>query len=160
MLLDLDPVRASTIDTKNPRRLIRAIEIAIALGSVPEITHGESNYDSLLIGLTLPKEDLHIKIQSRIENRMKAGMLSEIVSLHKKGSSYDYLRTFGLEFSALSDIAEDVKPKNQALKELYFDTIHFAKRQTTWWKRNKDIIWLAPSELELADNLVKDFLKK
>jgi tRNA dimethylallyltransferase len=159
-LLELDPVRASTIDTQNPRRLTRAIEIATTLGSVPEITHGESKYQTLLIGLTLPKEVLHTRIQTRIASRMAKGMLSEIVALRATGASYDYLRTFGLEFSALSDLVEHPEQEAEILEKLYFDIIHYAKRQMTWWRKNQDIVWLAPSELDTAHNLVTDFLQK
>jgi tRNA dimethylallyltransferase len=159
ILKDLDPVRASTIDTQNPRRLTRAIEIATALGSVPEITHGDSKYDTLIIGLTRPKLELDARIKERIQTRMKQGMLTEAINLHGLGMSYDYMRTFGLEFSLLSDIAEGKKPEDIALQELYFDTVHFAKRQTTWWKRNKDIIWLSPSSHAEAKKLLAEFLK-
>ncbi|MEN9852654.1 MAG: tRNA delta(2)-isopentenylpyrophosphate transferase, tRNA dimethylallyltransferase [Candidatus Parcubacteria bacterium] len=158
-LLQLDPVRASTIDTQNPRRLIRAIEIATALGSVPEITHGESKYETLLIGLTMSKEILHTRIKERLDARMELGMQAEIERLHVAGNSYDYIRSFGLEFSLLPDIIESVKPREQALTELYFAIIHYAKRQRLWWKKNKDIIWLAPTEIEKADKLVDGFLK-
>jgi tRNA dimethylallyltransferase len=159
ILKTLDPVRASTIDTQNPRRLVRAIEIATALGSVPEITHGESKYAALLIGLTRPKPELDARIMQRIDTRMKAGMLGEIVALRESGISYDYLRTFGLEFSRLSDLAENIKSEEKILEELYFDIVHFAKRQNTWWKRNKDIVWLSPSSYAEASRLVKTFLK-
>ena len=160
ILKSLDPVRASTIDTQNPRRLIRAIEIATALGSVPEITHDEPKFDTLLIGLTRPKEELHQRIKERITERMSDGMLSEIVGLHATGNSYDYIRTFGLEFSILPDIVEAKKTEEPALGELYFDIIHYAKRQMTWWKRNKDIKWLAPSDIEKIEETVRNFLVK
>lgn len=158
ILKSLDPVRASTIDTRNPRRLVRAIEIATALGRVPEITHGEGRYETLLIGLARPKPELDARIKERITKRMEQNMISEIISLHELGISYEYLRTFGLEFSALSDIAEGAKSEQVALSELYFDTIHFAKRQLTWWKRNSDIVWVAPDEYQKVKKLVSDFL--
>lgn len=159
-LIELDPVRASTIDTQNPRRLVRAIEIATALGSVPEITHEESQYETLLIGLTRPKEELDARIKKRIDTRMQSGMLSEITDLHDLGIPYDYLRTFGLEFKSLSDLAIVNKSEEIALSELYFDSVHFAKRQMTWWKRNKDIIWSSPSEYQKSHKLVTEFIKK
>lgn len=159
-LKELDPVRASTIDTQNPRRLVRSIEIATALGTVPEITHEDSVYETLLIGLQLPKTELDTRIKERITKRMAAGMLEEIVKLHKSGISYDYIRTFGLEFSLLSDIAEGRKSEELALEELYFDIVHYTKRQMTWWKRNSDIHWMSPQDTEEADKLVSDFLQK
>lgn len=157
-LVLLDPVRASTIDTQNPRRLTRAIEIATALGSVPEITHGESKYDTVLIGLTLPKEELHTRIQARLASRMESGMPSEIAALHSAGNTYDYIRTFGLEFTLLSDIAENKKTEAEALGELYFDIIHYAKRQMTWWKKNKDIQWFKPTEIDEVKKIASTFL--
>ena len=160
ILKSLDPVRASTIDTRNPRRLVRAIEIATTLGAVPEITHDEPRYNSLLSGLTRSKEELDLRIKERIADRMSLGMLSEVLDLHTAGNQYDYIRTFGLEFSHLSDIAELKKTEKEALEKLYFDTVHYAKRQVTWWKRNKDIKWFAPSDIEKIEETVNDFLAK
>jgi tRNA dimethylallyltransferase len=159
-LVALDPVRASTIDTQNPRRLIRAIEIATALGSVPEITHGEKKYEVLLIGLSLPKEILEQKIHDRITKRMSAGMLEEIQTLQRSGVSYEYLRTFGLEFSSLSDLAEHPENESDILQKLYFDILHYTKRQKLWWKKNNDIVWLAPNEIDTAHDLATKFLQK
>ena len=87
-LAKLAPVRAETIDAKNPRRLIRAIEIAEALGSVPARTPATERYDTLYIGLALPKEELAERIHKRLLARMRQGMLAEAKYLHEQGLSW------------------------------------------------------------------------
>src|SRR3989338_4026378 len=80
MLLKLDPHRAKTIDPKNSRRLIRAIEIAKALGKVPNLQLTANNkqpYKTLQIGLTLPPEELKAKIAIRLFARIREGMIAE-----------------------------------------------------------------------------------
>jgi len=87
LLQEKDPERFETIDTHNPRRLIRALEIAEELGKNPE-SKSESPYTILWIGLTVPSEELHKKIRMRIMHRFEQGMLEEAQRLHEEGLSY------------------------------------------------------------------------
>ena len=110
ILTKLDKVRAENIDINNPVRLIRAIEIAKVLGSVPALkTEMDTNsagaefvssgkYEVLKIGLTLPPEILKERIKTRLLSRMKKGMIKEVETLHKNGTSWKRLNNLGLEY--------------------------------------------------------------
>ena len=91
ILQKLDPERAQTIEQHNPVRLVRAIEIATALGAVPplnKMTRGAlATYEFLQIGLTLPDTQLKERIIKRLDARLKKGMLREAQKLHDNGLS-------------------------------------------------------------------------
>ncbi len=102
ILQKLDGERAKNIDVKNKVRLVRAIEIAKALGKVPEITAVEPLYKFIKIGLYLPDENLKSKIFKRLEARIKAGMINEAKNLHKKGLSWKKMEELGLEYKFMA----------------------------------------------------------
>ncbi len=160
LLKKLDPKRAETIDQDNPVRLIRAIEIATALGSVP-VLKKKSPYDVLSVGLTLPDEILKEKIHNRLLSRMKDGMLKEAKNLHMKGLSWKRMRELGLEYRFLADHLTGKLPKEEMLIQLETAIWHYAKRQKTWFKRNKDIVWIDPrkkSDIKKSAQKAKKFL--
>jgi len=139
-LVKLDPVRAENIDPQNPRRLIRAIEIAIALGKVPPIGE-EPKYIAHKIGINPPQELLHRRIHARLLKRMKRGMRLEVKRLHNIGVSWERLEAFGLEYRRLAEYLQKKITKEAAVELLERDIVQYAKRQMTWWKRDKEIHW-------------------
>ena len=143
MLQKLDSARAKTIDAQNPVRLIRAIEIAKALGKVPAFVQKEQ-YDTEFIGLTLSDDVLKKKIHNRLLARMKIGMVREVANLHKKGLSWKRLESFGLEYRSIALYLQKKISKKEMLEELEKAIWQYTKRQMTWFKRNKKIIWRQP----------------
>ncbi len=141
MLNKLDPIRAKSIDTKNPVRLIRAIEIAKKLGSVPSVSQ-ITKYKTLYIGIDLPDEILKSTIRVRLEKRIAAGMVDEVISLHKQGVSWKRLEELGLEYRYCAYVLQKKMTKSAMLTELEKEIWQYAKRQRTWWKRNKEIVWI------------------
>ena len=136
----LDPERAKNIDPKNKTRLIRAIEVAKALGKVPKITEALPPYKFIKIGLYLPLDILKNKIEKRVEKMFKMGLLKEIEKLKKParrggaGVSKKRLRELGFEY--------DDPTEEKVIRE----TIKYAKRQMTWFKRDKEIKWFDASK--------------
>lgn len=147
-LKKLDPVRAETIDAKNPRRLIRAIEIASALGSVPARTPATERYDTLYIGLTLPKEELAERIHTRLIARMRRGMVAEAKRLHEQGLSWKRMGSLGLEYRFLAQFLQKKISRAEMLTNLEIAIRQYSKRQMVWFKKNKSIRWFLPSEHE------------
>lgn len=133
----LDPERAKTIDKQNKVRLLRAIEIAKALGKVPTIDRSVlpdlSRY--IVIGLNPPVDELNRKIRERFMARMKAGMLEETVKLNRGGLSYERLESFGLEYRALVRFLQKKITDAELYAELPYDIIHYAKRQRSSLRR-------------------------
>ncbi len=163
LLQKLDPVRAQTIDAKNPVRLIRAIEIAKALGSVPVAQNRGHEYEVLKIGLSLPDQILKEKIYTRLLSRIKKGMLREIQKLHDNGITWKRMSDLGLEYRYGALYLQKKISKDEMITKLNTEIWHYAKRQKTWFKRDKEIIWIDPREIhEKAKVLkrVKEFLKK
>ena len=145
----LDPERAKNIDSQNKVRLIRAIEICKVLGKVPKINttwnmkHETKNtkYNFLEIGIEVPREILNEKIKKRLEERFSEGMLTEVANLHKKGVSWKWMERIGLEYRWIARFLQGKFSEDEMKQKLYFDSIHYAKRQMTWLQRNPNIIW-------------------
>lgn len=134
-LQSLDPNRAKTIDAKNPIRLIRAIEIAQTLGSVPNLQKNTNSKDFTIIAINSPKEILDVKIKKRLDERFKQGMIKEVENLHAQGISWERLESFGLEYRWIALFLQGKINENEMKEKLYFDIIHYAKRQRTWLRR-------------------------
>lgn len=133
-LTKLDKNRARTIDKNNKVRLIRAIEIARALGKVPSLVSKKPKYDFIQIGLTLPNENLKINITKRVKKMFTDGLLKEIKLLKKSGISNKKLKELGFEYY------------NPTEESVITGSIKYAKRQMTWFKRDKKIKWFSSSQ--------------
>jgi tRNA dimethylallyltransferase len=169
----LDKKRVKTIDKNNKVRLIRAIEIAESLGQVPSLKKEDnSNLSFLKIGLKIPNDILKEKINSRLISRIEKGLIKEVNDLHKKGLSWQRMNQLGLEYRYVSEYLQNVKNrslpeaklmKNEMIEKLNSKIWQFAKRQNTWWKKDKDIFWINPQdkkEIIKTKKFIKDFLNK
>ncbi len=154
MLKKLDPKRIKTIDTKNPVRLIRAIEIATELGVVPKIKNLKSPYHFIQIGLTADPEILKTRIHTRLLKRMKQGMVAEATRLHTAGLSYKRMRQLGLEYRYLADFLEKKITRAELVENIYSGNIDYARRQMTWFKRDKKIQWVDVGEKKLFQKVM------
>ena len=137
-LQELDPERFETIDAKNKVRLIRALEIADALGSVPK-TQRTKKYEVEWIYLDLPDDVLKKRIHDRLLKRMKKGMVKEVENLHNPpaggGVSWKRLESLGLEYRYLALYLQKKLFKSEMLTQLEFAIWHYAKRQRTWFNK-------------------------
>ena len=165
MLKKMDPERAKTIDAKNKVRLIRAIEICRSIGAVPPLPSGEDvqrtgegeNLEFIQIGISLPKEKLHERIKKRLDQRFKEGMISEVERLHFKDKvSWKRLESFGLGYLWISQFLQNKLPKDQLFEKIYASEKDYAKRQMTWFGKDKRIKWL-PNYKKIEKN-VKNFI--
>ncbi len=154
----LDPRRAEEIDRNNPRRLVRAIEIALSIGKVPEIPNVPKKYDTLKIGIAVDKETLRARIQERTEKRLKQGMVEEAKHLHAGGLSFERMRELGLEYRYLADYLEGKISEEKLKEEICFKDWQYAKRQMTWMKRDEKIQWFSLLETPAILSLVENFL--
>lgn len=141
LLKKLDPERAKTIEQKNPRRIIRAIEIARALGKVPSINK-KSPYQAFWIGIRPKPEVLKRRIKKRLISRMRAGMIEEARKLRRHGLPWKRFYELGLEYRFLADFLRKKITKEQLFQKIEQENNDYAKRQITWFKRNKNIIWV------------------
>ncbi len=158
ILKKLDPKRANNIDSKNSVRLIRAIEIAMSLGKVPQLKN-ESKYTPLFIGLNVREQTLHERISLRLMKRMRRGMVSEVKHMIENGVSVKRMEELGLEYRFISRFLNKEMSKAQMLKDLETAIRQYAKRQYTWFRRDKRIQWIDYSDRAKALILAKVFLK-
>ena len=94
------------------------------------------------IGIDLPDKKLKKKIHLRLLSRMRGGMLAEVKRLHTRGLSWKRMESFGLEYRWLARYLQNKITKEEMLEKLELDIWHYAKRQRTWFKRNKNIGWV------------------
>jgi len=154
-LQKLDPDRAEFIDPKNPRRLVRAIEIAKALGKSPPRNRKEV-FETLKLGVSWPKEQLKKRVRVRLIKRLNHGMVGEVKRLHDLGVSWKRLDDFGLEYRYISRYLRGVLTKSETIQELEKEIVRYSKRQITWFKKDKNVRWLSGEEK--AGLLVRSFL--
>ena len=149
------------VDLKNKRKIIRAIEILKSLGHIPSLEKKDL-YDVLYIGLDGSDEVLKEKIKRRIEKRIQDGMLEESEHLLSLGLlTHERMQELGLEYKFISDLLRKEITLDELKEKLFFAIWHYAKRQRTWFKRNKEIHWLDISDdvNGKALSLVDEFLK-
>lgn len=149
ILEKIDPERAATIERRNPRRLVRAIEIASVLGHVPEIHISPCPYSVLVIGLTVDMEKHAELLKTRIKERLDAGMIEEVERLLSEGVSHERLEKLGLEYRYVSRYLLGLIPLNDMIEELTIKSRQFAKRQMTWLKRDDSVRWFKKDDPEI-----------
>lgn len=158
LLKKSDPVRAKTIDQHNKRRLVRALELVEALGKVPKASPKQP-YAALIIGISVPKEILAKKITSRLHARLRSGMIKEARDLHARGLSYKRMESLGLEYRALAAYLQGKIGRKDMVEKLDRDIRKFAKRQITYWRRNKDILWFSPTDRKKLAHKIAAWLR-
>jgi tRNA dimethylallyltransferase len=142
-LKKVDPERAATIEKKNRRRLVRALEIVIKTKKpVPKIKKEPLPYPVLMIGIRKPMPELRKLIGKRLKKRLKQGMVAEIKKLRKLSLSWERLEQFGLEYRYLARYLQGKINYKEMIERLQKETEHFAKRQMNWLKRDKRIHWV------------------
>ena len=165
MLLKLDPVRAQLIDKKNPRRLVRAIEIVLSTKKPIERLRNKSQFNTLQIGIKKSPKQLKKLIHKRLSKRIKK-IVTEVKNLHNNGVSFKRLEELGLEYRFVAqyiqnktsfDTAQDLSAYQEMINRIQKESEHFAKRQMTWFKRDKRISWV--KNYKEANKLINKFLK-
>jgi len=156
-LKSLDPERIQTIDIKNKRRLIRALEIIYTTGNkVKPLIKRPLNANILILSTQKTRKELQNLIKSRLDKRLKEGMVEEILKLKKRGLSSEKLNSFGLEYRYINQYLDKEILYNEMYDTLYKKIIDFSKRQITWFKKFPNIRYINNEREAIA--LTKDFL--
>jgi len=158
ILKNLDARRAKTIDRQNKRRLIRAIEINVQTGGpVPQLKP-EKTFDTLFIGIKKERGQIDKLIDKRLEARLKQGMIEEVKKLVKNGITFKRLDEMGLEYRYLAKYLKNQLAYPEMVTQLKSAIHKFARRQMTWFKRDKRIKWI--TNQKQAERLLKSFVRK
>jgi len=158
MLKKLDARRAKTIESKNKRRLIRALEIVIKTKKpVPLLKKKPTQFEFLIIGIKKSPNELRELIRKRLLKRLNIGMIAEIKKLKKSGLSWKRLEEFGLEYKYIAQYLQKKITYGEMAEKIQKESEHYAKRQMTWFKRDKRIKWI--KTFPEAKKLSKKFLQ-
>ncbi len=123
------------------RRMIRMIEKLSA--GVSAESESAPRYDVLQLGMTFDRDTLYRRIGERLDDRIKAGMIDEVERIVKLGATPEFLEKLGLEYRYTYRYISGQYPSFDDYRaELYKEICHFAKRQMTWFRKEKSIIWL------------------
>ena len=146
-------------EIKNPHRLMRALEVVETTGkSILEFREGRKDgrsFNIIKIGLELPREKLHRNISTRVDKMIEDGLIEEAKQLVTY-KSLNALQTVG--YSEIFDYLDDKITFEEAVEGIKKNTRQYAKRQMTWFKRDDEIIWFAPDEIEKIKGHLNDAL--
>jgi tRNA dimethylallyltransferase len=160
-LKELDPEYHKVVDLNNPNRITRALEVCIATGKpYSQLRNNkpiERDFEIIKIGLNRPREELFENIGLRVDKMVVEGLLDEVKSL-KKYQHLNALNTVG--YKEIFQYFEGNYSLQQAIEKIKTNTRRYAKRQLTWFKRDKDIHWFHPEDLQEVKNFLSEKAKR
>lgn len=141
MLLKIDPIAFDKIDTDNPRRLIRAIEVKQTTGkSITDQNNGNKWADFYLVGLTDDRQKLYERINQRVDKMVEMGLLDEAKYVFEHRDSFPQAKD-GIGYKELFPYFEGSSSLEDCLTEIKKNSRHFAKRQFTYFRNQMDVDW-------------------
>ncbi|MBK0378129.1 tRNA (adenosine(37)-N6)-dimethylallyltransferase MiaA [Mucilaginibacter segetis] len=151
----IDPVYYNEVDINNPQRVIRAIEVYESSGKpISYYRTAQINQRPFKIkklGLNMSRALLYDRINNRVDEMVRQGLVEEVKSLLPY-RHLNALHTVG--YSEIFDYLDDQSTLNKAIDTIKQNTRRFAKRQLTWFRKDKDIIWLNPTDTDFTDKLL------
>lgn len=157
MLRKVDPKAAEAIHQNNVKRVIRALEYYRQTGekiSLHNQTESgkESPFDYMYFVINNDRDILYRRIEDRIDRMMEDGLVEEVQKLKEMGLHKDMVSMKGLGYKEILSYLDGEISLEEAIYTLKRDTRHFAKRQITWFKREKDVIWMNYSDFDQDKN--------
>ena len=157
-LKELDPEYYSIVDKNNPKRVIHAVEICLSTGrtytSFRTNIKKERPFSIIKIGLTRERGELYGRIDERVENMIASGLIDEARRMHPyKG--FNALNTVG--YKELFDYFDGNCTLEEAIFRIKCNTHKYCRKQLTWFKRDKDIRWFSPDNVEEIINYIRSF---
>ena len=164
-LKEIDPVSHETIHANNTKRVIRALEYYHLTGQ-PISAHNEqehkkeSPYNFAYFVLTDDRAHLYERIDRRVDLMMKKGLVDEVKRLYDMGYHKDMVSMQGLGYKELLSYLDGECTLDEAVYIIKRETRHFAKRQLTWFRRERDVIWLDKAAYKYNDEqILADMIK-
>lgn len=156
-LQQLDPVYAEVVDRHNPARVMRALEVCLASGRpYSEQRHGERAqrpFHIIKVGTDMPRDILYERINRRVDMMVADGLVEEVRALIPK-RHLNALQTVG--YRELFDYFDGKSTLEEAIDLIKRNSRRYAKRQLTWFRRDDDTVWFAPSDVEsIIDHIDK-----
>lgn len=163
MLRNTDPKSAQEIHPRNIKRIIRALEFYRQTGKkISEHNETqrqkESPYNYAYFVLNDERSRLYERIDRRVDLMMEQGLLEEVRALRERGVRKDSTAMQGLGYKELYAYLDGEYPLDEAVRIIKRDTRHFAKRQITWFKREKNVVWADRSVIGQDDEKLADYM--
>ena len=164
-LKEIDPVSYETIHENNIKRVIRALEFYEQTGKKISLHNEterqkESAYASCYFVLNDDREKLYERIDRRVDEMLAEGLVAEVEALKKRGCTRKLVSMQGLGYKEILAYLDGEYSLEEAVYRIKRDTRHFAKRQITWFKREKEVIWINKPDFSYDDDKILDFMKK
>lgn len=136
-----NPAALERVDVQNKRRVERAVEKTLSkeFDENPSIPR----YETLVLGVTWPRDVLYERIRERLDRRLKQGMIEEVENLRKDGATDEFLYKLGLEYRyILMYLRGEFESFDAFYDKLFMEIRHLAKEQMTWFRKRTDIHWI------------------
>ncbi len=164
-LQQVDPDLAQRLHPNDQPKIQRALEVYRILGTPLSVVHQQHRFDdtpypSLLIGLTMDRQTLYRRIETRVEREIHKGLIQETQSLLDRGYHRELGSMKGLGYRQFSGYLAGEFSYEEAVRLLKRDTRHFAKRQMTWFQKEPDIDWIRLDESEIPDQAAKKIVDR
>lgn len=165
MLCEVDPESAELIHANNVKRVIRALEFYRQTGrKISEHNETErqkeSPYDFYYYVVHMDRTLLYERINRRVDLMMEEGLIEEVLNLKNMGCTRDMVSMQGLGYKEILAYLEEECSLTDAVSILKRDTRHFAKRQLTWFKRERDVRWIDKADYPEGDQEIIDRILK
>lgn len=163
MLQGIDPVSAKQIHENNTKRVIRALEFYHQTGEKisehnAKEREKESPYEFCYFVLNDDRTQLYERIEKRIDVMLEDGLIEEVKMLSDMGYHKEMVSMQGIGYKEILKYLDHEYSLEEAIYVLKRDTKHFAKRQLTWFRREKEVIWIDKSEYDHDDNRILDVM--
>ncbi len=161
-LMRVDPVFAAKIHVNDRQRIIRGLQVFRGTGRPISSYHGEKvsrpDDDCLFIGLFRQKDELVARINSRVDRMVESGLVDEVRGLRAMGYSTELNSMKSIGYMEINEFIDNKRDLASSIENIKLNTKQFAKKQITWFKKNRNIIWFEPSEKEKIKNIINNWL--
>ena len=163
MALEIDKNATEKISVNDKKRILRILEIYKSTGKTKtelelESRKKEPKYSFFIFGTELARENLYNKINLRVDKMIEEGLIEEVEKITQKYKDFPTAMQ-GLGYKEIKEYLEGNCTKEEAIEKIKMETRRYAKRQITWFKRNKDIIWLNMEDKDALQNNLKIILE-
>ncbi len=155
LLMKYDPVYYAKVDLANPTRIIRALEVSMQTGmpysSQLKNNVANRNYNIIKIALNIPRNELHNRINRRVDQMIEDGLIEEARSFYGL-RHLNSLNTVG--YRELFDYFDNKCTLNEAIEKIKTNTRRYARRQITWFRKDPGMVWLQPDSQIVINHIV------
>ena len=159
LLKDLDPAHWDIVDKQNPRRVLHALEVCVQTGktytSFRTKQKKERPFNIIKIGLNCPREDLYNQINARVENMVASGLIDEALRMYNH-RNLNALNTVG--YKEMFEYLDGLTTLDEAIFKIQSNTRQYARKQLTWFRKDKDIHWFHPNEIRKIIRHIDSYL--